>query len=507
VTQHEFAAHPRLSQYPPLAPSATPRSRLPAKRNLTASGWRHAAPSAFTDADGDIEPALRAESVNAELFDQFKRDELGRQAMGAAMMPLLVTICWPYSSSGPLLLWLAVAGCVALMRLFVTRIYERQLQTATKTNRSVLVRYFLAVWLARAFVWGLSASLFFDRIPIDKQYLCWGIVLGAIGLPITAVALRMAVMQRYLLAAFATTMCCVLFRVSTTTVADYASWTILLPVLGWLLLSHAGTTIHARTRLRLELAYDRTQLVELLEKKSEQAEQAVKVKNRFLASAAHDMRQPVMALSLYADHLLHEPSEHQLVVPKIARAAAAVNRLFDSLFDLARMDNGQTNLRIEEIDVAELMQDMLVQFEPVAAAKSIVLKMRTAHALLATDAVRARRMIGNLVSNAIKYSPAGAKVLISARVRSNCVLVEVWDQGIGIPEAELESVFLEFYKAGNAGEASEGFGLGLSIVVRLAHALNSQLSVRSQLGRGTVFRLAMRSVNAADERRISRAVG
>ena len=450
---------------------------------------------------------MRTESVNAALFDQFKSDELGRQAMGAALMPLLVTICWPYASSGPLLLWLAAAGCVALMRLVVTRIFERHLRTATRMNRSALARYFLAVWLGRAFVWGLSASLFFDRIPIDKQYLCWGIVLAAIGLPITAVALRIAVMQRYLLAAFLTIMGCVLVRGYTTTVADYAPWAVLLPVLGWLLLSRAGTAIHARTRLRLELAYDRTQLVELLEKKREQAEHAVKVKNRFLASAAHDMRQPVMALSLYADHLLHQPEEHDLVVPKIVRAAAAVNRLFDSLFDLARMDNGQINPRIEEIDVAELMQDMLMQFEPLAAAKSIVLKMRTAHALLATDGVRARRMIGNLVCNAIKYSPAGSKVLISARVRSNCVMVEVWDQGIGIPEAELQSVFLEFYKAGNAGEASEGFGLGLSIVARLAHALNSQLSVRSQLGRGSVFRLAMRSVTADDERPVSHAVG
>jgi len=105
-------------------------------------------------------------------------------------------------------------------------------------------------------------------------------------------------------------------------------------------------------------------------------------------------------------------------------------------------------------------------------------------------------MIGNLISNAIKYSPPGRKVLMSARVRAAGVVVEVWDQGIGIAPEELDKIFLDFYKVDAAG-AGEGFGLGLSIVARLAHALDARLRVQSRFGRGTVFRLVMGQANAS----------
>jgi len=203
-----------------------------------------------------------------------------------------------------------------------------------------------------------------------------------------------------------------------------------------------------------------------------------------------------MALSIYADHLVSMPDQHGLVAPKIAKAAAAVNRLFESLFDLARLDNGQTRVRIEPIDISEIMHDLQAQYEPIAGAKAIELRMRTCRRELRTDPTLARRMIGNLISNAIKYSPPGRKVLMSARVRAAGVVVEVWDQGIGIAPEELDKIFLDFYKVDAAG-AGEGFGLGLSIVARLAHALDARLSVQSRFGRGTVFRLVMGQANAS----------
>jgi signal transduction histidine kinase len=137
------------------------------------------------------------------------------------------------------------------------------------------------------------------------------------------------------------------------------------------------------------------------------------------------------------------------------------------------------------------MEDLRDQYEPVARAKDVELRMRTVRGELTTDPVLVRRMIGNVVSNAIKFTPPGKKVLISARTRGPTVLVEVWDQGVGIAPAELRKVFLEFYKVAGAGENAEGFGLGLSIVARLAHVLDTRLSVRSRPGKGTVFRMSI----------------
>ena len=120
-----------------------------------------------------------------------------------------------------------------------------------------------------------------------------------------------------------------------------------------------------------------------------------------------------------------------------------------------------------------------------AAAKSIELRMRAAHFELRTDPVRMRRMIGNLVSNAIKYTPPGRKVLMSARVRSAGLVVDICDQGVGIPGEELDNVFLEFYKVENASVSAEGFGLGLSIVRRLVLDLGGILRVDTEPGAGT----------------------
>jgi signal transduction histidine kinase len=117
--------------------------------------------------------------------------------------------------------------------------------------------------------------------------------------------------------------------------------------------------------------------------------------------------------------------------------------------------------------------------------------MRTARQEVRTDPVLLRRMIGNIISNAVKFTPEGKKVLIAARARTTCTWVEVWDQGPGIASDELSKVFLEFYKIEGPSKSAEGFGLGLSIVARLAHALDVHVNVRSRLGSGTVFRLVV----------------
>ena len=255
----------------------------------------------------------------------------------------------------------------------------------------------------------------------------------------------------------------------------------MLPVLHWWLLLRAGRRIHETARNSFELLFHNHILINSLTQQRQAAVSAVAMKNRFLASAAHDMRQPVLALSLYADWLRNEPELVQEIAPKIVRATHAVNALFDSLFDLARIDSGQVRLHIERVDVAQLLHDLELQYRPVAEAKGLTFRVHVTPGTVLTDPIRVRRMIGNLLANAIKYTAEGGVLLASRQTRDG-LRVEVWDTGIGIAREHLRDVFLEFYKVADHAGTSDGFGLGLAIVARLSHALGHPVSVRSRLG-------------------------
>ncbi|MEJ7687394.1 MAG: HAMP domain-containing sensor histidine kinase [Variovorax sp.] len=229
--------------------------------------------------------------------------------------------------------------------------------------------------------------------------------------------------------------------------------------------------------------------------KEQEARSAVATKDRFLAAASHDMRQPVMALSLYAEHLVAYPEMHLELAPKIATASLAVKHLFESLFDLANLDSGKVVLHVQPVNVAEVLIGLVVQFGPLAAAKNIELRVRGADATVQTDSVRLQRMIGNVLGNAIKYSPSGTKILLAVRAHAGRVRVEVWDQGYGIPQGDMDKVFQEFYRVDRADTPSiDGIGLGLSIVSRLSRVLNTQIAINSVVGRGTRFSLCVSDV-------------
>ncbi len=221
------------------------------------------------------------------------------------------------------------------------------------------------------------------------------------------------------------------------------------------------------------------------------------------------MRQPVIALSLYAEYLESYPDSHVEVGPKITQATAAVNNLFNSLFDLAHFDTGEVKLTIEPVRIAEVIDGLAHVVGPVAKASGIELRVRVNDALLQTDSTRLRRMIANVLSNAVRYSKPGAKILLAARVRQDKLRVEVWDQGVGIAADKLPKVFSEFYRVDTSTAlAPEGMGIGLSLVARLAEALNTKITIASVEGRGTRVTMEIGDVDPDPEkRRIDLALG
>ncbi|MEJ7687203.1 MAG: HAMP domain-containing sensor histidine kinase [Variovorax sp.] len=447
--------------------------------------------------------------VRGELIRSLMRASRGSYLLAAALMPAMVGLSWSHVPAWQLFLWLTIGITATGCRIWGEQLYSRHYADRDSTAQQYFVERYRFLWSTSAFAWGLSILIFFERTPLVNQFMSWLIVAGVATFPLNGLALHPPLLKRYVNTLFVTMLAAVIFRVIELNFErpHFHYGFLLLPVLHWWLLQRAGRRIHETARNSFELLFHNHILINSLTQQRQAAVSAVAMKNRFLASAAHDMRQPVLALSLYADWLRNEPELVDEIAPKIVRATHAVNALFDSLFDIARIDSGQVRLHIERVDVGQLLHDLELQYRPVAEAKGLRFRMHVSPGTVLTDPIRVRRMIGNLLANAIKYTGEGGILLASRHTRDG-LRVEVWDTGIGIAREHLRDVFLEFYKVADHAGTSDGFGLGLAIVARLSHALGHPVSVRSRLGRGSVFRVALHDADELQaQTRISGAVG
>ena len=253
-----------------------------------------------------------------------------------------------------------------------------------------------------------------------------------------------------------------------------------------------GLTFHRGFVRAIELGFENTRLVNELTAKSLALEQTNAAKTRFLASASHDLRQPLHAISLLAGLLAEQkPSEAQReVIQRINHSAEAMESLLNGILDLSRLDAGSDHPRLVSIDVRSLFDRIERTFSPAAAARGLSFRMKPLRRWVVSDATMLMRMLDNLVGNALRYTHGGG-VLVAVRPRgTGRVAFEVWDTGVGIPADKLDEVFAEFVQLHNpARDRSLGLGLGLSIVRRTAQLLGHGLEVESRMGRGTVFRL------------------
>lgn len=230
------------------------------------------------------------------------------------------------------------------------------------------------------------------------------------------------------------------------------------------------------------------------------AEQASAAKERFFASANHDLRQPLQALRLYVDLLVPKlaGSPHQRAIDAASEALRSAESLLHSLLDFARLDSGTVQLRPQEVALNELFARLAHEMAPQATAKGLELRLCRSGAVVRTDPLAIERILRNLLANAIRYTDRGG-VVVGCRRRGGAAVVEVWDTGRGIPDEKIDYIWEEFFQIDNpARDRSHGLGLGLAIAMKLARALGHRLSVASRPGRGTVFRLTLPLVRASN---------
>jgi signal transduction histidine kinase len=266
---------------------------------------------------------------------------------------------------------------------------------------------------------------------------------------------------------------------------DQAYWILMLGVL-WLMVSllKQGKRLNKTYVNSMLFQHKNIQLIESLTREKQSVLNAIASKNRLIASTAHDMRQPVLALDLYANWLTEDIAMAAELSPKISTATRAVISIFDAMFDLAQIKEDQITINISDVNVSSLLQEVTQQYQVVAEKKGLSLRTRLHHTHIKTDPLLLKRMVGNLISNAIKYTPSGG-VLLACRQKKQSLFIEVWDTGVGIAPHEYDLIFHEFYKSKVFAGTNDGFGLGLSIVKQFAEKLDYSVHVTSREGWGT----------------------
>ena len=227
--------------------------------------------------------------------------------------------------------------------------------------------------------------------------------------------------------------------------------------------------------------------------KRKMAERANRSKTSFLAAASHDLLQPLNAARLFASALGQQPdlnAEQQHLVGRLDGSLRSTEQLLSALLDISRLDAGVLPVALTDFPLSEVLTPLTAEFAALAAERGLRFDCLPTRLWVRSDAKLLRRVLQNLLSNALRYTRSG-RVLMGVRRRSDAqqqVEIQVLDTGPGIPQDQTEAIFAEFHRLQEAeAGAGRGLGLGLAIVERICNRLDHPIRVQSQLGRGTLM--------------------
>ena len=453
---------------------------------------------------------VREEWVTSQLIGVVMDGAMGTLFVATAALPLMIFLMFGEINHVILIVWGGALVGLLAYRFHLFSLYRLRYDSVEGPMRKAFVDRNGWTWTAVGVLWGASVGITFQQTNPQTQFVT-GLVVLAHGIAsLTAFSPYLPLFRRYVGGLMVAVVAGLLLPgLLGQVLHPNKELMLLLSVLIlalWWLLNSAGRRLNSVYRASYELQFSNQELIDSLKQQTRAALRAVDTKNRFLASAAHDLRQPVHALSLYADWLGSEPEMGRDIAPRILQSTRAINELFDSLFDLTRIDAGNYKVRLQHVEVKQLLADLVEQFEPVAQAKSLSLRTRAQPVTIWADPVVLRRMLGNLISNALRHTQQGG-VLIALRNREDLVVFEVWDTGVGIAPEHQQAIFQEFFRVSQHQGTEDSLGLGLTIVSKLGTLLGYQLALHSVLGRGSVFRVMLPAFTQSQGNMVPEATG
>lgn len=453
----------------------------------------HASPLSSPLLTSKKNPISESSWLKIESMRQVMLSVVATQGLMFAVMLVMFVSLYGQTPKPVLFAWLIANGSLSALRWWFLRSYTRHSLPEQFQER---VKYFFRYANLAPFIgliWGLSVYLFNQTASPNVAIFCLIIVLVFGMFSVSNLSSHYRLM-RWFIASYGFGLFVAIlahiainqnFEPDTTQL-----WFLGMVVVFVFMLQQVGERMNQSYIRALQLQFRNNELIASLTEQREAALSAVATKNRMLASAAHDMRQPVLALDLYAGWLMDEPEASTELAPKIAASTKAVISLFDSMFDMSRLTEGQISTNLSSVKLADLFDDLYVQYHPIAWAKQLTLRTRVIEGEVFTDPLLLERILGNLLSNAIKYTQTGG-ILLACRNTSQGMRLEVWDTGVGIALEQQSLVFREFYKGSANVGTTDGFGLGLAIVTQLSDLLGYELLLKSRPGRGTVVSIQL----------------
>jgi signal transduction histidine kinase len=227
-----------------------------------------------------------------------------------------------------------------------------------------------------------------------------------------------------------------------------------------------------------------------LRRAKDDADAANAYKTRFLAAAGHDLLQPLNAarLSLSALAEVQTSAEGERITGQVDRALQTIEEVLKTLLDISKLDAGVTRPEVRVVALADMFASLASDFGPIVAQRDLALRIRPTAAHVRTDPLMLRRILQNLLANAIRHTRTGGVVLGTRRAGAEAIRIVVADTGVGIPQHEHDVIFEEFRRGSTRSpDGPSGLGLGLAIVRRMALTLEHPIGLRSTVGRGSSF--------------------
>ncbi|MAX53051.1 MAG: hypothetical protein CMH22_13825 [Methylophaga sp.] len=431
--------------------------------------------------------ATRAEGI------RFLYRNLNSLIPGLAILPCVIAwSVWGYIDHVIVVSWLSIALLVIVLRFWLNYRFHK----LTPDTKQVFIwgRYFTYTSLLTGVVYGSAAFLLFVPDSLPLQLLLFTIIIGLTSGSIFVTSHWLESYYALMIPALG------MASLSLFLQSDSGYQLLSFAIFAYLLMSIGMGKRSSESVLNsIQLRFENTELLHQLTISKEKAEQANARKTRFLASASHDLRQPVHALNLFTDALSQEPltDKSNKLLSFMRESVEALSQLLSSLLDISKLDAGIVTPKLTSVDMSDLLNRLYRNFLPLAEKKKLDLRLRCHSApFVMSDPVLLENILRNLIDNAIKYTSEGG-ILVSCRSRKNHELwLEVIDTGDGISPVNQEFIFEEFYQINNMQrDRRQGLGLGLAIVKRQALLLGHQLNVKSRQGKGSVFRLCIEQNN------------
>jgi signal transduction histidine kinase/ActR/RegA family two-component response regulator len=439
------------------------------------------------------ERLIEADSVRA-LYAQTVRATYPPAAGGAVMVMAL----WETSEPAAILCWyaLVLANCAA--RILLHRRFQRE--PAGGRQPRVWGQRFAWTTTASGALFGSLAVFFFPQYDLIRQLF----ILFTIGIASTAAA-AVAYYRPASIGFLGGLSVPVAWRFAAQgdggDLFVFVGMLFMLAILANYGLGQARMLreLIVTRRMNLDLIEELSRKNETAEAAQSKAEQASLAKSRFFAAASHDLRQPLQALGLHAASLkeMRRDPEDKRRLDRILSGIDALESLFDELLDISKLDAGSVQPQSAHFPAQRIFERLEATFRPLARRSGLDLAFAGGDRILKSDPVLLERVLGNLVSNALRYTESGG-VVVSCQPREGGLAMVVEDTGIGIPPGEHERVFDEFYQLGNPGrDRRKGLGLGLATVKRITDLLGYRMTMTSAAGAGTTFLIDVPAGDAA----------